>query len=73
MILILKKNLEGLGLNISGTGHVEMDNLINVMANSYDELLAVLQESDAKAAQHLLDYISNNKVTDALSRYQEGL
>ena len=70
---ILKKNLEGLGLNISGTGHVEMDNLIDVMANSYDELLAVLQESDAKAAQHLLDYISNSKVTDALSRYQEGL
>lgn len=70
---ILKKNLEGLGLNISGTGHVEMDNLIDVMANSYDELLAVLQESDAKAAQRLLDYISNSKVTDALSKYQEGL
>lgn len=70
---ILKKNLEGLGLNISGTGHIEMDNLIDVMANSYDELLAVLQESDAKAAQHLLDYISNSKVTDALSKYQEGL
>ena len=61
---ILKKNLQGLGLDISSTGHVEMDNLIDVMANSYDELLAVLQESDAKAAQHLLDYISNSKVTE---------
>lgn len=70
---VLKKNLEDLGLNISDTGHVKMDNLIEVMANSYDELLAILQNSDAKAARRLLDYIGNSQVTDALSKYQEGL
>ena len=58
----LKTALQGLGLDIDSTGHVDTDQLISAILKDSEAFQKVIESSDAKAAetlQHIYDAISN--------------
>ena len=56
-----KEDMEAMGIDIDGSGHMDLEAFVDAYANNSEAMLDILNKYDIKATQQLLGYISENQ------------